>query len=360
MVGCLPSFTKLGMAYLLPHTEIKFRNDQIVVDGIDSNGIANRAKILLNAHSDSIAFNFKELWNLKKDDAREQLKGKRVVYIYHNRIDETGDKQSSEHEVFDAVESTLTDLDDMINRLTRTLNITNILVTSDHGFLYNRDPLSNTEIVEVDQFNKDSILIPNKRFILTTDDITIPNTHKFSMDSLVNSDIRHFLYVPYADLRFKFSGGGRNYVHGGAALQEIAIPVLIYNHNRYTSDLDRKGIEYGTVKITLLNSDKKITSNPFKIQLLQTESVTDKREALKCRIAVWDNKGQKVSDEKIIIADKTSDEPGERIQELLLTLSNNVKNGIYIIKAVKDDPKAMYSDIFEIPVEVDLLITDDF
>lgn len=360
MAGCLPSYTRLGMASLLPHTELEYRNDQVFVDGIDSSGLSNREKILAAKNPESVAFTFKELRNLKTDDARERLKGKRIVYIYHNRIDETGDTQSSEHEVFDAAESAISDINDMVNRLGRSLNVNNIFITADHGFIYNRDSLENADMIEMDRFDREKILISNKRFILSSEDTSLKNIHKFDGWISTESKSRFYLYVPYADLRFRLPGGGRNFVHGGASLQEIVIPVLLYNHNRSVSALDRKGIEHGTVGLTPINPNKKITNNPFKIRLLQTENVTDKREPLRCRIALWDTADHKVSDEKTVIADKTSDKPEERIQEVMLTLSSDVKNGIYILRAVNEDTTALYREVFEIPIEVDILITDDF
>jgi hypothetical protein len=180
------------------------------------------------------------------------------------------------------------------------------------------------------------------------------------MASTIYSEKKMHLYIPLADLRFKSQGGGVNYVHGGASLQEIVIPVLIYNHNRYDEDLDRKGIEHGKVEITVLDSHKKITSSPFKIRLLQTGKVTDKREPLSCKISLRDSDGRKVSDEKLVIFDSTSDEPEERIREVVLTLSSNIKNKTYNLKAIDEDTNVLQRELFEIPVEVDILITDDF
>ncbi|HOL42601.1 MAG TPA: hypothetical protein PLY78_12290, partial [Methanospirillum sp.] len=80
------------------------------------------------------------------------------------------------------------------------------------------------------------------------------------------------------------------------------------NHNKSTTDLDKKGIEYGKVGITLVGQTRKITSNPFKITIFQTENVTEKRKPLKCRIALYDNAGERVSNEKVILADKTTDD----------------------------------------------------
>ncbi len=360
MAGSLPSYTKLGMASLLPNNKLEFRNNSIFVDGIDSNGTENREQILSKFYPDSVAFKLDELMELKTDDARDKIKGKRVIYIYHNRIDDTGDKLSSEHKVFDAVESTIQDIDKMVNRLGRSLNVTKVIVTSDHGFIYKREHLENVDKRKTQDFDRSKIIEFNKRFIISEQDLTLLNTHKFSMAPIVDSDKQMNLYVPQADLRFKSQGGGVNYVHGGASLQEIVIPVLIYNHNRYDSDLDRKEIEYGKVEIMVIDSHKKITSSPFKVRLLQTGKVTDKRQPLSCRIALWDSDGRRVSDEKLVIADSTSDEPEERIKEIKLTLSSDIKNKTYNLKAIDDDPNALQNEIFEIPIEVDILITDDF
>lgn len=359
MAGCLPSYTKLGMASLLPHKKLEFRNERIFADGIDSDGLINREKILLSHEKESIAFSFQDFKNLTTDEAREKIKGKRIVYLYHNRIDETGDKHASENEVFDAAELAISDINTMVKSLVSSRNVSNIIITADHGFIYSRDYLESADIVETTCFDKDKALITNKRFIISSEELDLINTQRFSLDLPSAYPEKLYIYTPYADLRFKLQGGGRNFVHGGPSLQEIVIPVLLYKHNKYESDLDRKGIQHGKVGIDLFNL-KKITSNPFKFRLLQTENVTEKREPLRCKIALYDNSGTKVSDDKTIIADKTSDEPNERIIEVMLTISPNIKNGIYILKAVDEDTKALRRDVLETTVEVDILISDDF
>ncbi len=360
MTGSLPSYTKLGMASLLPHKTIEYKNNSIFVDGISSEGTENRRKILLNGHPESVVFKFSELMEPNRDVVRDIIKGKRVIYIYHNKIDDTGDKASSESNVFDAVQSTVKDIDKMIKRLGMSLNVTNIIITSDHGFIYNREHLESIDKLETKDFDKDKIIESNKRFILSEEDILIKNTHKFSMDSIVDSENKIYAYVPLGDLRFKSQGGGVNFAHGGASLQEIVLPVLVYSHIRQISDLDRKGIEHGKVDIAVLDSHKKITSNSFKIRILQTGKVTDKREPLRCIIALYDSDDNIVSDEKLVIADSTLDEPEERIQGVVLTLGGGIKNGIYNLKATDEDTKEFDRGIFDIPVEVDILISDDF
>ena len=363
MAGSLPSYTKLGMASLLPHKRLEYRNKHLFVDGIDSGNTVNREKILLNGSPGSVVFKFRDLMELRIEDARERIKGKRVIYIYHNEIDATGDDKSSEHNVFNAVDSTIRNINKMIDRLGKSLNVTKVIVTSDHGFLYQREQLENVDKLETSDFDKLKIIESDKRFILSEQDVSLPNTHKFSMDTIVDSDKPMHLYVPLSDLRFKSQGGGVNYVHGGASLQEIVIPVLVYNHNRQDSDLDRKGIKHGKVNVSVINPNRKIASSPFKVKLLQTEKVTDKLEPLKCKVALWDMGGdeRKVSDERLIIADSTSDEPEERVQSVVLSLSSDIENRMYYLRAIDDDPKVVKRDIFDpIPFEVDLLIVDDF
>jgi uncharacterized protein (TIGR02687 family) len=335
---------------------------KILISKIKSVGWATERE-LLNGSPNSVAFKFRDLMELRIDDAREKIKGKRVIYIYHNEIDATGDEKSSEHGVFNAVDSTIQDINKMIDRLGKSLNVTKVLVTSDHGFLYQKGQLENVDKLETQDFDKLKIIESNKRFILSEQDVSLPNTHKFSMATIVDSDKQMHLYVPLSDLRFKSQGGGVNYVHGGASLQEIVIPVLVYNHNRRDSDLDRKGIKHGKVNVSVINPNRKIASSPFKVKLLQTEKVTDKLEPLKCKVALWDMGGdeRKVSDERLIITDSTSDEPEERVQSVILSLSSDIENRMYYLRAIDDDPKVVQRDIFDpIPFEVDLLIVDDF
>lgn len=308
MAGCLPSYTKLGMAALLPHTRLEFEKEHILVDGMNSDGIDNRGKILTKTREESIALRFKDLRDLKRDEARERIRGKRVIYIYHNKIDDTGDNQSSEDEVFKAADETIQEIEDMVNRLVNSLNISNIIITADHGFLYTRDALEDVDVIDVSGFDKERFITQNKRFIISSEKTDPMNTHRFLMDYVSEAEKPLYLYTPYADLRFKMAGGGRNFVHGGLSFQEIVIPVLLYNHKSLT-DLDKKGIEYGKVGITLVGQTRKITNNPFKITIFQTENVTEKRGLLKCRIALYDANGTRVSDEKIILADKNSDDP---------------------------------------------------
>ncbi|WP_424353452.1 BREX-1 system phosphatase PglZ type A [Methanosarcina mazei] len=365
MAGVLPSYTKLGMASLLPHNALEYKGREIFVDGISSEGLEKRNKILQSKYEDSLAFNYEDFMRYSREEARELIKGKRVLYIYHNKIDSTGDKQSSENSVFIAVEETIVEIKKLVKYLSDRLNTTNIIVTADHGFLYRRDDMESVDKVDTSLFDKSRIIDTTKRFILSdqelTQDNSLDNIHSFDMRHMLGQDHTPlFAYVPKADLRFKLQGGGLNFVHGGASPQEIAIPVLTYNHRRNEKAIEKKGIKHGKVNVSVINDRKKITSNKFKVKIFQTEKVTDKMKSRTIKVSLWDIDGgqeKMVSDEKIIIVNNESDEPEERQYNILLTLGNNLENKTYYLRLIDEDP-AEIKDIARIPFELDLLIGD--
>lgn len=364
MTGSLPSYTKLGMASLLPHERLEYRNQSIFADSVSTEGIENRGKILERMTPDSIALGYEDLMNLKRDEARERFKGIRLFYIYHDMIDATGDHSASEHGVFNAAEETISDVKKIIEKLTNFQILNNLIVTADHGFIYQRDNLESVDKVETNGFDKEKVIASSKRFILSEENIDLMNVHKFNMDYVVKSDNQKemFAYVPQADLRFRMQGANKNFVHGGAAPQEIVVPVLKYSYNT-TADLDRKGIKHGKVGVIITNPSRKITSSPFSINILQTEKVTDKLLPRRFRVALWDRDGDeyKVSDEKLVIAEGSSDEASDRQYKVTLTLTGNIENKIYYARLIDEDPTEINRDIIDpMPFEVDLLIVDDF
>ena len=65
-------------------------------------------------------------------------------------------------------------------------------------------------------------------------------------------------------MRFKTQGSGANFVHGGASLQEVVVPVIQFKNIRKTS---KNSIKAEKVKIQPITSSNKITNTPFKIKM---------------------------------------------------------------------------------------------
>lgn len=78
MLGVLPSVTSLGMASLLPHTEIDVDKDMIVtVDGKSCSDLVSRDKILKSFNPDNVAVAFDDIAKANKQAVRELLQGKK-------------------------------------------------------------------------------------------------------------------------------------------------------------------------------------------------------------------------------------------------------------------------------------------
>lgn len=134
----LPSITALGMAALLPHRELTLGvrgKDQVIVeaDGQSTSGIDARRTILEDA--DGRAFTYEELKQDTIKVMRSKFKGASAVYIYHDVIDATGDHAASESGTPDAVNRAIDELSALVSKLI-SVDITRILVTADHGFLF--------------------------------------------------------------------------------------------------------------------------------------------------------------------------------------------------------------------------------
>jgi hypothetical protein len=92
MQGCVPAFTRLGMASLLPHKVLTMQGDDVLTDGISTKDTSGRRKILKFYVKDSDVVLLKDLIPMTRPELRNTFKGKNVVYIYHNVIDSVGDK----------------------------------------------------------------------------------------------------------------------------------------------------------------------------------------------------------------------------------------------------------------------------
>ena len=100
-LGVLPSYTVLGMASLLPHKTLAYKpNGEVLVDGKPTASTEQRYEILKAV--DGMACRSSELLMMKRDEGREFVKDKRVVYIYHvNSVDAVG--ESTEEKTFEGL-----------------------------------------------------------------------------------------------------------------------------------------------------------------------------------------------------------------------------------------------------------------
>lgn len=165
-LGVLPSYTRLGMAALLPHKSLTMTDDyQVLVDDVLCDSLAGREKVLQSYVPGSVCVQFDDMKALKKMELREIITGKQVVYIYHNQIDARGDKLNTENEVFSACQEAIQEIIDLIHRIAVGANTIHFIVTADHGFIYKRDKV--TESGKMGGVSDKGAFV-NRRFIVSS------------------------------------------------------------------------------------------------------------------------------------------------------------------------------------------------
>lgn len=347
MLGSIPSITKLGMASLLPNKNISIEDNDIYVDGVSSEGTKNRDKILKSKNKDSLAIRYDDIKDLSSTDFRNLFTGKKVVYIYHNTIDATGDDPLKERNVFDAVETTFKEISVLVSQLIDRSSATNIYVTSDHGFLYKREDLQSSDKISI---NTDSSY--GRRYAFSESKESQAGVLSFSMDYILGEGSEKFVNVPRGEIRFAKQGAGANYVHGGASLQEVIIPVIRFKNTRNQG----KNVE-NKVDVELQSTTKKITTNEPYITFFQKDRVDEKKLPRTLKMYLEDELGNKVSSEVVVIADSTSSEADNRLYKLKLTLKSveyDRKSSYYLVM-IDDDMEYAREEFV-----IDILIRDDF
>ena len=248
--------------------------DPVVVDGQRSDGTVNRSKILDGVGGRAIQA--EDCVSLTRDELRELYQQHQVLYVYHNRIDATGDKAGTERQVFEAVEDTLRELVDLVKRLTNA-NATNILITADHGFLFQDTALADAFYLSTLP-QGDEIKVTNRRYVLGSG-LKVDPAFKTLTSAQLGLDSDLDVQIPKSIHRLRLPGAGSRFVHGGAALQEIVVPVLAINKKRKS--------DTRLVNVEVLPESDKITTGQFVVKLFQSEPVSEKVQARTLRAGLY-------------------------------------------------------------------------
>jgi len=353
-LGVVPSYTTLGMAALLPHQTLEYRegvSDDVFVDGKSSKGSANRSKILAGYNGIAVKADDVKAWS--REQGREALKDQQLVYVYHNLVDAVGDTAATESGTFDAVEQAIEELTELTRKIMMHFNTSTVLVTADHGFLFQHSKLEaadRTALVD----KPANVLKSKKRYVIGPD---LPDAKDAWCGSIKNtagtvSDTR--FWVPKGSNRFHFVGGAR-FVHGGAMPQEIVVPVLSVKQLRgeKAESRSKRKVEVISPKPSL-----KIVNNIQRFDLMQTEAVSDQVWPVTIAVGIYEG-ADMVSSEEIVTFDSASDSMGERVKPIRLSLSGtdfDRKRDYFLVLKDKD----LNTEIERYRVVIDLAFTDDF
>ncbi len=347
MLASVPSDTSLGMANLLPNQGIDSDGKGYSIKGLSTEGLENRSKILSSNNPTSTAISFQKLISMTQQEGRDFFKQFEVVYIYHNKIDAIGDSLKSEMAVFSAVAKTLEDIQVMLKKL-NNWNVYKTLVTADHGFLMSMRKIGETMKEDLPEV-KGEFKIHNR--CVVAEEIT--DTHggyrfELAKSSAVKSNLK--VMVPRSVNRFKRQGSGDQYVHSGASIQELVIPVMLYTRKRTD--------ESTPVTVRLIRFDQRITSGYLKADILQIEPLGPLLKERTLNIGLYSSAGEILSQVERIVLNATSGNPTERTFRIMLNLgSQGTKETTCLLKGYDEgDP---LNSLFEERIIIQTLIEKD-
>ncbi len=347
-LGVLPSYTALGMAAILPHEQLSYKeNGNVEVDRLPADTLDQRAAILGKVNG--TALKSTELLAMSRDKGREAVKPYRIIYIYHNEIDATGDSAQSEPKTFAAARNAIRELEAITRYIINNLNGSLVLITADHGFLYQDGALgvhdkSNLEV------KPEGMVKAKKRYLLGRNLGSHEKAwHGATAMTAGTSDSMEF-WVPKGCNRFHFAGGAR-YTHGGAMPQEVIIPVITVRSVKEWTDTRQVGI-------SLLGMTRKIVNSVQRFEFIQTEAISEKVTPMTVTVSLRDGEDV-VSNEVTLVFDSASNNMDERKK----SASINIKAGSYDKQRdyhLVIQNKADRVEIERIPLTIDLALGSDF
>ena len=356
MLGVLPSYTALGMAALLPHQTLAYKegaNLDVLADGHSVATLEQRSEHL--QRFGGMAIWAEDLMGLGKDKGRELVRDQRLIYVYHDRIDLTGDKQASETKTFEAAAQTVLELANVLGFIINSLNGSAVLVTADHGFMYQESALEESDKSALGD-KPAGTLKAKKRYLIGRDLGTTSKAWSGNTAVTAGTTVAGSLdfWVPKGASRFHFAGGAR-FVHGSAMPQEVVVPVITV---RVTESEHAKTRQVG---ISLLGASNKVVTNTQRFEFIQTDAVSERVLARSVVVSLqegWDEH-KAISNVQSITFDSTSQLLDERKRSVLLT----VLGGVY-------DPHKRYDlvmrdavskvEVLRQPIKVDLAFGNDF
>lgn len=310
MLCVQPSYTQLGMAALLPHRVLSYEKEsaEVFADGVSTQGTANRTKVLQTTVPNSIAIKAEDFLSVCNKD---WVKDYDLIYIYSNTIDKVGDALATETQVFKATKDEMDKIVHILKAI-RDANGYNILITADHGYLYQNETLDETDFTDF-KAQGGTCFIENRRFVIGTGlwDGNGAKTWK-SEDVGVKTGVD--IQICKGLNRIRKQGSGTRFVHGGSMPQEVAVPVLHVNVKKKT--------DIKSVDVDILGKQSRITQMSQSVKFYQTEEATDKVKGMTLRLGFYTTDGDVISDSVTLTFDSTSAESQQREQKHTFRFKN--------------------------------------
>ncbi len=347
MQGIVPSYTKLGMASLLPNKELSRvkDSDDILVDGQVSSSIRDRELLIQKENIDSITVKYDDLYEMTKLEWKKLFSGKKIVYIYHNTVDNAG--EHNENTIFTACDKAIKELEKLVRDLHTTFSGINAFITADHGFFYKRGKVESYE-----KTTKTTNSTKQKTRYSYTDSISNEEGILSINLDYVFGENSGYVNIPRGNIIFARQGTGINYVHGGILPQEIIIPVIDFKSTRASEESKKVGITYSGLSA-------KITNAITYLEFLQDNNIDENNKPCRYLLHFEDEDGNKISDECTIIANYENTEVKNRFFKEKFVFKNmryDKNKPYYLIIIDEETAKVEY----KIKFYIDIAVINDF
>ena len=341
----LPTETKFTKTALLPHQSLQLQGAEMAVDGQVLVTKEQRTAHLERYKERAVCVTYEEIMNGDRTAIRELFK-RPLVYIFHDIIDDTSHKQDT-FEIIRSCRTAIEQLKVLITRLHATWNVSNVIVTADHGFIYN-----DTNFEEKDKHSVEESCIEKKtRYYLTTSNAYKEGIEKFPLQqvSAMKSDSQVFVAVPTGTNRLAASGGYK-FAHGGATLQEMIIPV-IRSRERQTDKTEKVGV-------SLMNHNLNMVSSRLKFHLIQSEAVsmTVMERTVVCQ--VFDGERPVTEEKEVQLNSTDSANLNNRVFEVVLHLKESAASSVLQLRIW--DAKDKLNPLIRETVKNNTMIEQDF
>ncbi|MCJ7685739.1 MAG: hypothetical protein MUO68_15770, partial [Desulfobacteraceae bacterium] len=161
-------------------------------------------------------------------------------------------------------------------------------------------------------------------------------------------------WIPKGANRFHFMGGAR-FVHGGAMLQEIVVPVVTVRHIK-GKDVGATKTKHVTVHV--LGTGHKITTSRHRFEMIQMEPVSDRVKPITLKVAVYEG-NDPVTDIEAVTFESSSDKIEERKKSITLVLQDRQYDKKTKYRLVLRDAETGVEQE-SMDIIIDRAFTDDF
>ena len=345
-IAMLPTETKYTKTALLPHRVLSLRDSEMAVDGKVLRTNEQRSEHLNNYVDGALCIDYAD-WEKKSLDEKKDLCKRPLIYIFHNTIDRDG-HDAGAYELTRACTTAVSQLSKLIKSLHASVKVTSVVLTSDHGFLYN----------DMDFEEKDKQCVTEEnierktRYYLTSSKDSITNVDKFYLRDVSDMDSNMIVAVPLGTNRFNAPGGGYSFTHGGASLQEVIIPVIRSRQKRVE--------KAGKVGVTLISRDLRMVSSRLKFQIIQSEAVTMEMQERTIICAVYDNDRQVTAFKEIKLSSTDYVNPANRIYDVELVLNTSTNSSILQLRIYDKNDDSFLNPLVKENVKNNTIIEQDF